>query len=263
MIQGILMTTGMIAATSVIAGFLLVLVSQKLAVEESELKLSLLDVLPGANCGACGFAGCDEYAEQLAGGLKTPNLCTPGGDTVAEKVCEILELPFSAVSEQVAFVHCRGHLGTTDYIMDYVGPQTCEACNHFFNGRTSCSHACLGFGDCVRVCQYDALHIVDNVAVVDPGKCTGCTMCTAVCPNALLQIHPAKGKALVSCSSHDKGAFTRKLCANGCIGCGKCVRICPAQAISLDQNLAVIDDSLCIDCGKCAPECPVDAIAMV
>ena len=252
-----------VAGIAAICGVGLTLAAKFMSVPVNETASEIRAELPGANCGACGFAGCDEYADKLAaGGVKT-NLCTPGGDSVGKKVSKILGVEFEDVVEKHAIVCCSGTCEHTTYVMDYQGPQTCEGCNSFYQGRGSCSHSCLGFGDCVNVCQYGALTIDDGIAVVDPELCTGCGMCAKVCPNSLINIVPQVSWVFVACSSTDKGAFTRKLCAAGCIGCKRCEKNCEYGAIAIENNLAVIDPEKCTNCGKCISVCPTKAVHTV
>lgn len=249
-----------VSVIGLLAGLILAVASKFFAVKVDEKAANIRAALPGVNCGSCGYAGCDEYAAQIAAGNAEPNLCTPGGADVAKSISEILGVSFSGVESYKAQVRCRGHLGTTEYIMDYKGPQTCSACNSLYQGRRSCSHGCLGFGDCVKVCQYDAIHIIDGVAVVDPEKCTGCGMCAKECPDNLIQIVPERAKVFVACKSTDKGAYTRKICKNGCIGCMKCQKTCKYDAIKVTDNLASIDPEKCTGCGECIAVCPVQVI---
>ncbi len=249
-----------ISITGLVAAVVLVVASKVMAVKVDEKFETVRACLPGVNCGACGFAGCDEYAHKVAEGAAKTNMCVPGGDKTSREISEALGVEFEDVVEQAAFVRCSGDCNSTDYIMDYQGKQTCEACNTFYQGRKACSHACLGFGDCVVACKYDAIHIVDGVAVVDREKCTGCGMCAKQCPNHLIMVADATKAFYVGCSSTDKGAFTRKICQNGCIGCKKCERTCQHGAITVNDNLASINTALCVNCGECKEACPTGAI---
>ena len=241
-------------------GLLLTVADKYMAVPVDERVSDVRAMLPGANCGACGFAGCDEYAEKLVNeGVKT-NLCTPGGADTAQNVSAYLGAAFEDVTAMTAIVHCAGTIQHTQYIMDYQGPRTCEACNANYQGRGSCSHGCLGFGDCVIVCQYDAMKIENGVARVDKALCTGCGMCVKACPNALITVAPASSEVFVSCSSTDKGAFTRKICSAGCIGCKRCEKACNFDAIHVADNLASIDPAKCTNCGECVAVCPTKVI---
>lgn len=217
--------------------------------------------LPGANCGACGFAGCDAYAKALAEDNTTPtNLCPVGGAAVVEKISGLLGVEAGAVVEKAAFVGCSGTKDCTKYIMEYKGIPTCEACNIFYQGRGTCSHACLGYGDCVKACQFGAIRVINGAAVVDRSRCTACGMCVKKCPNMLIAMEPKAAQVFVACSSHEKGAHTRKNCTAGCIGCKKCEKTCPSGAITVEDNLAKINQSKCTSCGACIDVCPVHVI---
>lgn len=253
-----------VATIGVLAGVILAVASKFLAVEVDERFTELRNELPGANCGACGFAGCDDYAANLVANPDLPtNLCTPGGAAVAQKLSAIMGVAFEEAAPKYALVHCNGTCDHTKYKIDYDGPQTCAACSTLFGGRGECSFGCLGFGDCVNVCEYDALHIVNGVAVVDPEACVACGMCVKTCPKSLIDIVPATSQVYVSCSSTAKGAVTRSACTVGCIGCKKCEKVCPTGAISVTDNLSRIDPEKCINCGACIAECPTNAIRTV
>lgn len=242
-----------------LSGIMLSVASKFFAVKTDERISQVRAELPGANCGACGYSGCDAYAAAIVAGAKT-NLCVPGGSAAAQKVSAIMGVASEEVVAKVAVVKCTGNKNVAGYVMDYQGPKTCLACNSFYQGSRSCSHGCLGYGDCVEACQYDAISIVDGVAVVDRTRCTGCGMCAKQCPNHLIEIVPATARAFVGCSSCDKGAYTRKVCKVGCIGCKKCERTCPNGAAKVVNNLATIDVNLCVNCGECAKQCPTGAI---
>ncbi|WRS27934.1 RnfABCDGE type electron transport complex subunit B [Oscillospiraceae bacterium MB08-C2-2] len=248
------------AMISIVAGVVLTVASKKFAVQVNEKVEEVRELLPGANCGACGFAGCDDYAKNLVEyGVKT-NLCVPGGTGLARQISQVLGLPFEEVEPRYAVVKCSGTKEHTSYIMDYQGPKTCEACNYFYRGRGSCSHSCLGLGDCVSVCRYGALTIEDNVAVVNKALCVACGLCVGVCPNHLIQIIPFSSQVFVGCSSTDTGAFVRKLCTAGCIGCKKCEKVCEFGAITITNNLANIDPAKCTNCAACVSACPTGII---
>jgi len=243
-----------------VCGVLLSIADKYMAVPVDERVSQVREVLPGANCGACGFAGCDEYAEKLVNaGVKT-NLCIPGGAETAKKISAILGADFEAVEAKVAVVRCSGTNEQTGLIMDYQGPKTCEACVTYYRGKGSCSYGCMGFGDCVAACQYGAIEVVDGVAKVDKSLCTGCGMCAKACPKALINIIPASSDVFVGCSSTDKGAVTRKVCSAGCIGCKRCEKACNFGAITVTNNLASIDPEKCTNCGECVQVCPTKVI---
>ena len=244
----------------VICALVLVVASTVMAVKEDPKMGQIRECLPGANCGACGYAGCDDYAKAVAhDGAKT-NLCVPGGAGVAAKVSAAMGVAAESVEAKYAVVRCSGNCYATDSVMDYKGKQSCAACNFFYQGKGSCSHGCLGYGDCINACQYGAISIVDGIAVIDKAACVGCGMCAKACPNQLITVIPASSTVYVGCSSHDKGAFTRKVCKNGCIGCKKCERTCEHGAITVTDNLASIDPEKCVNCGNCVTACPTGAI---
>lgn len=243
-----------------IAAVVLVIAAKVMAIPVDERLEALRAELPGANCGACGFAGCDDYANAMANSGAKTNLCPVGGDAVSHKLSEVLGVAFEDVEEQYAIVRCSGNCYATESIMDYQGEQTCAACNYFYQGKGSCSHGCLGYGDCLVQCNYGAISIVDGIAVVDKALCVGCGMCAKACPNQLIAIIPAVSTVFVGCSSHDKGAFTRKVCKSGCIGCKKCEKVCESGAIAVTDNLAAIDPKKCTNCGACVEQCPTGAI---
>ena len=245
----------------IICAVMLAVASKVMAVKTDERVVNLRDALPGANCGACGYAGCDGYAAALnEGGVKT-NLCIPGADAVSKEISAILGVAFVDVVEQVAVVHCLGDCDVTRDRIDYQGVKTCAAAK-LLGGKGVCSYGCIGFGDCALVCPNGAICIEKGIARVDTRKCTGCGMCAAVCPSKIITIERDTIKTAVLCSSKDKGAVVRKKCTAGCIACKKCERECPAQAIVVENNLSKIDYANCVDCGHCAEVCPVHCISL-
>lgn len=248
----------------IICAVLLVVASKVMAVKEDERFPKVRECLPGANCGACGFAGCDGYAKALCEKDGTPtNLCIPGGDGVSKQLSEVLGVEYADVVEQVAVVHCSGDCEHTQDKVDYEGIKTCSAAKLMYGGKGSCSYGCLGFGDCAEACPQNAICIQDGVARVIHRDCIGCGVCTRVCPNHLISLVPDVEKIVIACSNRDKGAVTRKVCSIGCIGCKKCERVCPNGAIKVNGNLAEIDYEKCEDCpdfGVCAKSCTTGCI---
>jgi len=256
--------TAIVAGIAALMGVVLTLAAKFMQVKVDETLVQVREALPGINCGACGFAGCDDYAAKLAQGGVATNLCTPGGAETAKAVSAALGVEAEEVTAKYAQVRCAGTCDFTTYILDYQGPPTCESCNYFYQGRGSCSHACLGFGDCVTICPHDAIALQDGVAVVDKALCVGCGLCASRCPNHLIKVVPVTSDVYVACSSTDKGAFTRKVCGAGCIGCKKCQRTCRFGAVTITDNLAFIDPDKCTNCGECIAQCPTKVIrAMV
>ncbi len=246
---------------AVICAVILTLTSHFFSVKEDEREAEIRDVLAGANCGACGYSGCDGYAKALADGSCTKtNLCTPGGDLVALKISEILGVECEEVEKVVASIACNGACGAVQKRYDYKGHKSCKIANMNYAGDKTCIYACLGYGDCVKACPNDAISIVDGVAVVSKEECIGCGICVRTCPKGMISLIKAEEKVAVLCSNHDKGIITKKTCSNGCIGCGLCKKNCPEEAISIENNLAVIDYSKCSKCGKCIEICPIGCI---
>lgn len=240
---------------------ILFLAAKFMEVKESTRFSELRAALPGVNCGACGYTGCDGYAKALDedGAVKT-NLCVPGGDSCSRALSDILGVAFEDVEEQVATVHCIGDCRHTGDVMKYEGIGSCSACNALYRGKGSCNWVCFGYGDCVAVCQYNALSIVGGIAVVNRDLCTGCGMCVGQCPNRLIEISDLKSTVHVTCCNLSKGNFTRAVCSVGCISCGLCEKACPEDAIHVIDNLARVDHAKCTACGACVAVCPTKVI---
>ena len=244
-----------VSAIGFICALLLAFASKVMAVKVDERIVRIRGVLPGANCGACGFSGCDGYAVALVNDGAKTNVCTPGGDAVSQEISTVLGVDFEDVIEQVAVVHCRGDSGARQRKMEYSGIQTCAAAKQLFGGQNACVFGCLGFGDCMEVCPNDAICIEDGLARVDTRKCTGCALCVKACPNKVIFTEADVITTVVTCKNTEKGAIVRKKCTCGCIACMKCVKECPADAITVNDNLAQIDYEKCDGCGKCAEIC--------
>ena len=258
----ILIAVLLLFGTGLLCAVLLTVASVFFGVEEDERANLIRDCLPGANCGACGFSGCEGYAKALSEGVtdKT-NLCVPGGDGTAKEISEILGVEAEDVVELVAYVACNGACKPEEKKYIYTGPQTCKAANMSFSGDRFCTFACLGYGDCAKVCPRDAISITERgIAEIDPQKCIGCGLCARTCPNGIIHLIKDVTRVVVKCNNHYKGAEVRKFCENGCIACGKCEKICPTEAIKVVDNLARIDYDKCISCGKCREVCPVHCI---
>ena len=250
-----------VGGVSLAAGLLLAVSSHFMHVEVDETVACLRACLPGVNCGACGYNGCDSYAKALANDPSVQtNLCIPGGDKTAAAIAEILGTEAQDVKEMVAFVACNGTCGAVDKKYDYRGQASCRTANMSYSGDRYCTFACLGYGDCALVCPENAISVDTGVARVHPKKCICCVICVRTCPNHIIELLPDTARVAVECSSHNKGAITKRFCDNGCIGCKKCEKTCQYGAITVTDNLAHVDQSLCKGCGECAKVCPVGCI---
>lgn len=218
------------------------------------------EALAGANCGACGYAGCDQYAEAVAAGEAEINLCIPAGASAVEQIAEIMGVEAGALEVKKAYVHCQGTCDVTGLKMDYQGVQTCKACDLMYAGKGDCSYGCLGFGDCVEACKFDAMRIVNGIACVDKVACTGCGACETACPKGIISMWHDNRTVKVTCSSKSKPKETTIACKVGCIGCKKCEKTCEFDAIHVTDFLAKIDDDKCTNCGSCVEVCPTKAI---
>ncbi len=251
-------------AVAIIAGVMLLVFSHFFAVPENPQKAIIRECLPGINCGACGYKGCDDYAASLAEGEETkPNLCIPGAQTVADQIGEILGVEAEPFEDVVAFVACNGTCGATFKVADYEGVQTCKAASMLYGGNNACRFSCLGYGDCAAACPADAICMADGVACVDTSRCLGCGICVATCPKQIITMLAQETQTVVMCSNTQKGADARKACKNACIACKKCEKTCPNGAISVVDNLATIQYEKCTNCGACVKECPTGCLKTV
>ena len=240
-----------------IFGAVLAFASKIFYVEVDPKQEAIRACLAGANCGGCGYPGCDGYAAAVAAGEAPTNRCVAGGAECAEKVARIMGVDAGAPEPMVAFVPCSGTEGHAEKRFNYNGPKDCQAAM-LFGGKSNktCTFACIGLGNCVKVCQFGAMEIVDGIAKVNRAKCVGCGACAEACPKSIIKMIPASQKVMPACNNHDKGAKVMKMCDFGCIGCMKCQRECPADAIVVKDNLAVVDVTKCVQCGHCADICP-------
>ena len=250
-----------ISGLGVIFGAGLGYASKIFAVEEDPKVGEIMSVLPGANCGGCGYPGCSGCATAIAEGKAPVNACPVGGAKVAAKIGEIMGVEASATEPQVAFVKCNGTCSNAKSKYDYEGISDCVFASQLAGGGSKgCAYGCLGLGTCVNVCAFGALSIVDGVAVVDGEKCVNCGKCAKACPKGLIGFKPKSKKTAVRCNSKDAGKEVIANCSTGCIGCKICEKNCKFDAIHVENNVAVIDYSKCKDCGLCAMKCPKHAI---
>ena len=244
-----------LGALGAIFGFCLAYASKIFYVEIDERVEGIVGVLPGANCGGCGFAGCSAYATAIVETGAPITSCAPGGGTVSAQIAAIMGVEAQSVVRTVAAVKCSGGVNASKKF-DYLGINDCVAANRIDNGQLACPNGCLGFGTCVNVCAFGALSIVDGVAVVNHELCTGCMKCSTVCPKQLFQPVPYSAEVRVACATQERGPAVRKFCTVGCIGCTICQKTCQFDAVHVENNLSAIDYTKCTNCGECAAKCP-------
>ena len=254
-----------LAGIGIFFGFVLGLANKKLKVETNPLISEVEEVLPKGQCGACGYAGCSAYAEAVVMHPDVPpNLCVPGKQAVADEVSRLTGKAAEKVEPRIAHIRCAGSPNKAKMAFHYTGVKDCAAANMLHFGPKECKYGCLGFGNCVKECKFDALSMGDSgIPVVDPTKCTGCGSCEKACPKKVIEMQVLGAPVKIDCNSRDKGAVARKFCSAACIGCGICARSCPYQAIHVQDNLACVDTSICMaNCSEpvCFAKCPTGAI---
>lgn len=258
----ILFATLTIGGIGLAVGLLLSIMAEILAVPGDPLVEEITEILPGVNCGACGYSGCRAYAEAMGSGFEeNVSLCAPGGEEVAEKLGKKLGQTASMGERMVAVVRCQGDRNATHNRLSYQGIKTCRMASQIMGGPRECRDGCMAFGDCAAACPYGAIRLDNELAVVDPRLCRGCQMCVAACPKGLItMVSLDRQTAVVACRNREKGATSRLQCNYACIACQLCVRACPEDAIHMEQNRAIVDPEKCTHCGKCIEVCPQDSI---
>lgn len=253
----------------VVAAVVLFFVAKKFHVYEDPRIDDVETMLPLANCGGCGYPGCRGLADALVKNDDITSLyCPVGGTSTMKRVADFLGKSAPEKEPQVAEVRCGGSCDKRPRISEYDGAPSCAVENSLYSGETGCNYGCLGKGDCVVVCNFDAIAVdpATGLPQVDADKCTACGACVKACPRNIIELRkkgPKNRRVYVNCVNRDKGAVSRKLCTVSCIACGKCAKICPFEAITVENNLAYIDPYKCRLCRKCVPECPTSAIAEV
>ena len=262
----IIWTIAIITILGVVLAVVLYLVAKKFKVEEDPRIDEVEKVMPGANCGGCGFAGCRAFAQSCVEAMNLDsNYCPVGGNDVMKKVAAVLGLEVKEKAPMVAVVRCNGTCANRPKTNEYDGYQSCKVKAALYSGDTGCFYGCLGCGDCVAACQFGAISMdpETGLPVVDEEKCTACGACVKACPRRVIELRnkgPKGRRVFVSCVNMEKGAVARKSCKVACIGCGKCEKACPFGAIKVEHNLAYIDFEKCRLCRKCVVECPTGAI---
>ena len=237
-------------------GAMLAIASKVFSVPRNEKAEEITEVLPGANCGGCGYSGCAALAEAVATGKAKPNSCTVGGDEVAKKVAAIMGVEAESAVRMRAQVMCSGTKDHSKQKYEYQGITDCRSAMQLGGGSRMCPNGCLGLGTCVSQCPFGAIEVRDGVAFVDYKKCQGCGVCVSACPKQIIKLIPFDAKHWVGCMSVEKGALTRSYCDVGCIGCRLCEKNCEAGAIKVNGFLASIDYDKCTGCNKCIEKYP-------
>ncbi len=268
----ILIAVIVLGAIGLIAASILYAASKRFAVCEDPRIAQIVDLLPGANCGGCGFPGCAGMADALVKGANIGHIdnlsCPVGGIDTMGKVADLLGLAIANSEPMVAVVRCQGTCENRARIVEYAGLRTCSAMHACGAGETACGYGCLGCGDCVAACQFGAIKINPETGIpeVDEEKCTSCSACVKACPRDIIELRkkgPKGRRVFVSCVNKDKGAVSMKACKVSCIGCGKCEKECPFGAITVTNQLSYIDFTKCRLCRKCVGVCPTHAIVAV
>ena len=253
-------------AVAFLLGLLLGIFKQVFYVEVDPKVEEIRSCLPGANCGACGFPGCDGFANAVASGKAPTNGCTVGANEVATKVAKLMGVEASTSVKQVAHLLCQGCHSVCKPKGHYVGVKSCTAAKLGVNGIKECDWSCIGFGDCAVACPFNAITVTDDGLVnIDKTRCTGCGICVNTCPQKVLKLFPENTKgalALCSCTNPKKQVIMKN-CKRGCIKCGKCERSCEPGALKLVNGIPQIDYSLCDSCGKCVDGCPTKVLTLL
>jgi len=253
-----------IGGLGLLFGVILAIASKVFEVKVDPRVEQISEALPGANCGACGMPGCAGYADAIVHGGEAVNKCAPGGAALAAKIAEIMGTVAGSTEQKIAVIHCTsGGTNNTKWKYAYQGIETCKAAVNIADGPNACSWGCVGYNDCERSCVFGAISIDEHgMRCIDPDKCTACGACVKACPRKLIDLVPINKTVYIKCSSKDKGPIAKQACGSThpCIACGICAKNCPVNAITIEQNLAVIDYTKCINCGLCATKCPTKAI---
>ena len=263
MINEILYPALAIGAIGLFFGAVLAIASIIFRIDRDERIDKIEEILPGANCGGCGFAGCSAFAKAIVENGARITSCNLMTAEKAEKIATIMGVEVGEVVKKVAAVRCKGTCDSCGNKCEIYGIDDCQTAAALGTGPKNCEFGCMGLGSCAKVCSENGISIIDGIAVINQENCIGCGKCASVCPKNIIQMIPAKRIAYVKCSSKDKGVVVKNYCSAGCIGCKICEKKCPKDAINVVDNLAKIDYDKCVGCGICAKECPKGVIEVI
>lgn len=255
-LQAILIPLGIFAGLGLVFGLVLAIASRVFAVKVDPRVPQVQEQLPGANCGGCGFSGCAALADAIVRGDAKPSACTVCDAKAAAEIARIMGVEAGKTVRRRAQILCGGRSGSSHRKYLYEGARDCIAAEKLGGGDKKCPNGCIGLGTCAAACSFDAIHMINGMAVVDYEKCVGCGSCVTKCPKHIIELIPYDAKYWVACRTGMPGKLTREVCESGCISCRLCVKVCEVGAISVDSFGAHIDYDKCISCGKCAEKCP-------
>ncbi len=260
MMLPILYAVAALGGLGILFGLLLSFVDKRFAVKTDARVARVREQLGGANCGACGFSGCDAFAAAVVSGEATPDGCPAGGAKAAKAIAGIMGMTVETGDPVVARIRCHGTSENVSYRYAYGGLQSCRAAAGIAGGPKLCEFGCIGLGDCVKACKFNAIEIADNVAVIDENRCTGCGMCTKTCPRAIIDLLPRHQTVMVACRNKAVGRIARLQCKTACVGCKRCEKNCPSDSIHVVDGVAEINYDTCTRCGACVKGCPMHCI---
>ena len=263
-IAGVFYPTVVMGLLGMIFGALLAFASIKFFVTTDERVSKIREILPGANCGGCGYPGCDGYSDGIVNGGAKISLCAAGGPSLAKSIAEIMGVASEESIPKMAFLKCKGSPDVSVRNAKYDGVWDCRSAVIVPSGSpNACPFGCLGLGTCAKVCSFGAISMINGLASIDPNRCVGCGACASICPKSVLTIVPVTSNIQVICNSKWRGPDVKRVCKAGCIGCGLCARTCQAGAVTVEGSLARIDPDKCTNCGACAAKCPAKCIECV
>ncbi|MEG1548413.1 MAG: RnfABCDGE type electron transport complex subunit B [Clostridia bacterium] len=256
----VILALGILGVMGLIFGAVLSAADKKLAVHVDPRIQQIRDYLGGANCGACGYAGCDAFADAVVRGDAKPTGCPASGSDAAEQIGLVMGISVERSEKVVARVICQGTSGIAKDRYDYDGYRSCVVAASIAGGPKVCRFSCIGLGDCAQACAFGAINMENGIARIDEKKCVGCGNCIDKCPRSAIRLLPTDHKVLVLCRNSDTGRDARDACMKACIACSRCVKECQYDAIIVENGFARIDANKCTRCGACAKVCPCGCI---